>query len=147
MERLTSAVWLLLFGGLCTFLFVGPLTVLLVVFLVRVPRQHRQISLPRLWLLAVPLWHIVWIYVAVTSVSKSFQRYFAAQGRRERDDCGYRIGLALVFSVWGMASAPLLAHVFRWRRFDIVFVAAGLLVFALFGAYVVRMLGAARAMT
>ena len=148
MEHLQPAAMLLLTGGLCTFLFVAPLAVLLMVFLRRVPKEHQQISVIRLWILAVPLVHIVWLYFAVTRVSRSFQEYSAAGGNRGQGDCGYGLGLAMVIAVWAMAAAPMLTYLFQWQdQIDIAVVACGLTVFVLFASYVMRLLNAARALT
>jgi hypothetical protein len=148
MENLKLAVTLLLFGGLYTFLFVGPLTVLLMIFLTRIPKQHRQISVYRLCMLAVPLVHIVWLYFAVTRVSTSFQQHLAAGGKQGQGDCGYALGLAMVIAVWAMAAAPMITYLLRWEdHIDVAVVACGLTVFALFGSYVLRLLNAARALT
>lgn len=146
MATFQSAAMLLLFGGLHTFLFAAPLTLLLAILLARVPEKHRQMRLSRLWFLAVPIVHIVWIYVAVTRVSRSFQQHFAARGRRGQGDCGYRMGVALVGAVWLMAAVPMLAYLLRWHNVEAAIVASGLTVFACFGAYVVRMVSTARAM-
>ena len=152
MEHLQPAAYLLLTGGLYTFLFVAPLAMLLMLFLTRVPKQHRQISVGRLWMLAVPMVHIVWLYVAVTRVSRSFQQYFAAdehqgQGNHGQGDCGYSLGLAMVIAVWTMAATPMLVYLLGWeKQVDIAVVGCALTVFALFGAYVLRLLNAARAL-
>ena len=147
MENVTTAVTLLLIGGLHTFLFVGPLTLLLMIFLVRVPKQHRLISVKRLWILAVPFVHIVWLYFAVTRVSKSFQRHFAADGEQKQGDCGYALGLAMVIAVWTMAAAPMVTYLMQWEeQVDVAVVGCGLTVFALFAAYVTRMVSTARAL-
>ena len=148
MEHLQSAAMLLLVGGLCTFLFVAPLAGLLMLFLRRVPREHRQISVFRLWILAVPMVHIVWLYFAVTRVSRSFQECSVAGGNRGQGDCGYGWGLAMVIAVWAMAAAPMLMFLLQWdEQLDIAVVACGLTVFVLFAAYVMRLLSAARALT
>ena len=148
MEQLQSAAMLLLTGGLFTFLFVAPLAVLLMVFLRRIPMQHRQISVSRLWYLAVPVVHIVWLYFAVTRVSRSFQECSAAEGDHGQGDCGYGLGLAMVIAVWTMACSPSLMFLLRWdEHLDIAVVACGLTVFVLFAAYVMRLLNAARALT
>ena len=148
MDQLQSAAMLLLTGGLCTFLFVAPLAVLLMLFLQRIPMQYRQISVFRLWYLAVPILHIVWLYVAVTRVSRSFQMCTAAEGENSQGDCGYGLGLAMVIAVWAMAAAPMLMYLLSWGdQLDIAVVACGLTVFVLFAAYVMRLLNAARALT
>ena len=96
--------------------------------------------------MAVPFVHIVWVYVAVTRVSKSFQRHFAAGGKHSQGDCGYALGLAMVVAVWVMATTPMFAFLFNFQdQVDIAVVGCGLTVFALFGAYVMRMFTAARA--
>lgn len=146
MSNLQVVGLLLLTGGLYTFLFAAPLAGLLWSLLARVPEQHRQMRLSRLWMLAVPLVHMVWLYVAVTSVSQSFQRHFAALGRRGQGDCGYGLGLLLVLAVWIMAILPAVAFLLEWTNVNAAIVASGLFVFASFGAYVVRMTSAARAM-
>jgi len=146
MSTLQSAALLLLTGGLYTFLFAAPLAGLLWSLLARVPEQHRQMRLSRLWFLAVPLVHIVWIYVAVTRVSQSFQKHFAARGRKGQGDCGLSIGLLLVVAVWIMAVLPAVAYLLQWSNVNAAIVASGLFVFAAFGAYVVRMTSATQAM-
>jgi hypothetical protein len=146
MPTVQAAALLLLTGGLYTFLFAAPLSGLLWSFLARVPEQHRQMRLSRVWYLAVPLVHIVWLYVAVTRVSTSFQRHFAALGRRGQGDCGYSVGLVLVAAVWIMALLPAVAYLLAWNNVNAAIVASGLFVFASFAAYVVRMTSAARAM-
>ena len=45
------------------------------------------------WLLMIPLFQIVWNFFVLPKTSRSFQRYFAAQGRTEFGDCGEKIGL------------------------------------------------------
>ena len=148
MDHIQPAAVLLLTGGLYTFLFVAPLAVLLMIFLRRVPKEHRQISVVRLWFLAVPVVHIVWLYVAVTGVSRSFQESTAAGGNRGQGDCGYGLGLAMVIAVWAMAAAPMFTYLLHWEeQIDIAVVACGLTVFALFAAYVLRLLNAARSLT
>lgn len=146
MSTVQAAALLLLTGGLYTFLFAAPLSGLLWSFLARVPEQHRQMRLSRVWYLAVPLVHIVWLYVAVTRVSTSFQHHFAALGRRGQGDCGYSVGLVLVAAVWIMALLPAVAYLLAWNNVNAAIVASGLFVFASFAAYVVRMTSATRAM-
>jgi hypothetical protein len=146
MTTFQSAALLLLLGGLYTFLFAAPFGWLLWSFLARVPEQHRQMRLSRLWMLAVPLLHIVWLYFAVTRVSRSFQNHFAARGRRGQGDCGYGLGLLLVAAVWVMALVPTAAYLLSWNNVNAVIVASGLFVFATFASYVVRMTSAARAL-
>ena len=147
MSTFQVAALLLLTGGLYTFLFAAPLAGLLWSLLARVPEQHRQMRLSRVWYLAVPLWHMVWLYIAVTRVSRSFQHHFAARGRRGQGDCGYGLGLLLVAAVWIMALLPAVAYLLEWSNVNAAIVASGLFVFASFGAYVVRMTNATRAIT
>ena len=146
METLRSAAFLLFFGGLFTFLFAGPMTLLLTVLLRQVPREHRQMSVIRLWLMAVPMVHVVWIFFAITSVSTSFQKTFAALGRQGQGDCGYKLGVALVLAIWAMAAVPMVAYLINFEQITPAIVVCGGVVFALFGAYVVRMLSAARSL-
>lgn len=146
MATLKSAAMLLLMGGLHTFLFAAPLTVLLIFFLARVPEKHRRMRLGRMWFLAVPLVHMVWIYFAVTRVSQSFQQTFAARGRSGQGDCGYKLGLAMVVAFWVMSAAPMLVFLSGSEQVDVAIVGSGALLFAFFGAYVVRMTSAAKAM-
>jgi hypothetical protein len=147
MSTFQAAALLLLTGGLYTFLFAAPLAGLLWSFLMRVPEQHRQMRPSRLWILAVPLVHMVWLYVAITRVSQSFQKHFAARGRRGQGDCGLGLGLLLVAAVWIMAVLPMVAYLLSWSNVNAAIVASGLFVFATFGAYVVRMTSAARALS
>jgi hypothetical protein len=146
MTTLQSAALLLLTGGLYTFLFAAPLAGLLWSLLVRVPEQHRQMRLSRVWILAVPLVHMIWLYIAITRVSTSFQRHFAALGRRGQGDCGYSVGLVLVAAVWIMALLPAVAYLLEWGNVNAGIIASGLFVFASFAAYVIRMTSATRAM-
>jgi len=53
----------------------------------------------------------------------------------------------LVAAVWIMAVLPMVAYLLAWSNVNAAIVASGLFVFATFGAYVVRMTSAARALS
>jgi hypothetical protein len=77
-----------------------------------VPPQYRRIEPGMVWLLLIPLINVVWTFFVFPGVSRSFQRYFAAQGRTEHGDCGERIGLwfAICFAVcWACFTLPFLS--------------------------------------
>jgi hypothetical protein len=57
------------------------------------PPECREMEPNMVWLLLIPLFNLVWNFFVYPKVSRSFQRYFAAQGRTEFGDCGEKIGL------------------------------------------------------
>jgi hypothetical protein len=67
------------------------------------PPQYRKMEPSAVWWLLIPLFNLVWTFFVFHNVSRSFQQYFAAQGRKEHSDCGEGIGLrsAICFAVCG----------------------------------------------
>lgn len=59
----------------------------------RIPAQHRQMEPWQVWLLLIPLFNIVWVFFVFPKLGKSYQGYFAEQGRTDVGDCGEKIGL------------------------------------------------------
>ena len=57
-----------------------------------VPQQYREIEPGMVWLLLIPLFNLIWNFFVFPKVSRSFQKYFAAQGKSEHGDCGEKIG-------------------------------------------------------
>ena len=60
----------------------------------RIPEPYRQQQPGMVWLLMIPLVGIVWNFFVYPNLSRSYQAYFAAQGRTDVGDCGAGIGLA-----------------------------------------------------
>lgn len=59
----------------------------------RIPPQHRQMEPWQAWLLLIPLFNVVWNFFVFPKLAKSYQSYFAEQGRTDVGDCGEKIGL------------------------------------------------------
>jgi len=60
----------------------------------RIPAQHRQMEPWQVWLLLIPLFNLVWNFFVYPKLAKSYQSYFAQQGRTDVGDCGEKIGWA-----------------------------------------------------
>jgi hypothetical protein len=70
----------------------------------RIPAQYRLMEPGQVWLMLIPLFHIVWQFFVVIRLSRSFQQYFAAKGRTDVGDCGESIGLwGMIFNLIGCA--------------------------------------------
>ena len=59
----------------------------------RIPPQHRQMEPWQVWLLLIPLFNLIWNFFVYPKLAKSFQSYFAEQGRTDVGDCGEQLGL------------------------------------------------------
>jgi len=59
----------------------------------RIPPQHRKMESWQVWLLLIPCFNLVWNFFVYPRLAKSYQSYFAEQGRTEFGDCGEQIGL------------------------------------------------------
>ncbi len=59
----------------------------------RIPAQHRQMEPWQVWLLLIPVFNLVWNFFVYPKLAKSYQSYFAEQGRTDVGDCGEKIGL------------------------------------------------------
>jgi hypothetical protein len=90
------------FAGIMFFLLVGAVIALAVAIVVlylifscfqRIPAQHRQMEPWQVWLLLIPLFNLVWVFFVFPKLAKSYQSYFAEQGRTDVGDCGEKIGL------------------------------------------------------
>ena len=59
------------------------------------PEKHRELSPGLVWLLLVPLFNFVWMFMVVLKLSNSFKKAFAERGvTAEVGSCGQGIGLA-----------------------------------------------------
>jgi hypothetical protein len=98
--------------GLVFMLFVALVGIaiwILVLYLVfscfqRIPARHRQMEPWQVWLLLIPLFNLVWIFFVFPKLAKSYQSYFAEQGRTDVGDCGEKIGLW--YAICAVASVP-----------------------------------------
>jgi hypothetical protein len=61
--------------------------------LAAVPQQYRDMESARVWLLLIPLFNLIWMFLVTGRISSSYQRYFAAQGITTYGDCGAAIGM------------------------------------------------------
>jgi hypothetical protein len=59
----------------------------------RIPERHRQMEPWQVWLLLIPLFNLVWNFFVYPKLGKSYQSYFAEQGRTDVGDCGEQVGL------------------------------------------------------
>ena len=59
----------------------------------RIPPQHRQMESWQVFLLLIPCFNIVWNFFVFPKLARSYQSYFAEQGRTDVGDCGEQIGL------------------------------------------------------
>jgi hypothetical protein len=59
----------------------------------RIPPQHRQMESWQAFLLLIPCFQIVWNFFVLPKLARSYQSYFAEQGRTDVGDCGEQIGL------------------------------------------------------
>ena len=59
----------------------------------RIPAQHRQMEPWQVWLSLIPLFNLVWNFFVYPKLAKSYQSYFAEQGRTDVGDCGEKLGL------------------------------------------------------
>jgi len=93
------------FGGLIIMLVgvgIGLIISVVVCFLLydaqkRVPPQFRQIEPGMVWLLLIPCFNIVWNFIALPKVSRSYKAYFDSIGRSDVGTCGE--GLATGYAV------------------------------------------------
>ncbi len=60
----------------------------------KLPQAYQKIVPGLVFLLVVPVFNLVWIFVVVLKVSQSFQAYFASRQRAGVGDAGQAIGLA-----------------------------------------------------
>ncbi len=85
----------------------------------RIPPQHRQMEPWQVWLLLIPVFPIVWNFFVYPKLAKSYQSYFAEQGRTDVGDCGEKIGLwfaicaaaivTIIIPCLGMITGPIAA--------------------------------------
>ena len=87
----------MLFVFLIIFVIVLAIAILLLYLVYscyqRIPPQHRQMEPWQVWLLLIPLFNIVWNFFVYPRLAKSYQSYFAEQGRTDVGDCGEQLGL------------------------------------------------------
>jgi hypothetical protein len=63
----------------------------------RIPPEYRQVAPRRVWLLLIPCFSILWVFVVCIKLARSFKSYFGAQGVigvMDVGDCGYALSLA-----------------------------------------------------
>jgi hypothetical protein len=77
---------------------VGVAITILIILLISgalktVPQEYREMEPGMVWLLLIPVFNLIWNFFVFPRVSKSFEKYFEAQGRTEFGDCGGKIGL------------------------------------------------------
>ena len=89
-------------AGMMVFILIGLAVALAVAIVLlyliyscyqRIPPQHRQMEPWQVWLLLIPLFNLVWNFFVYPKLAKSYQSYFAEQGRTDVGDCGEKIGL------------------------------------------------------
>ena len=74
-----------------------------------IPPEHRLMEPGMVWLLLIPLFNLVWMFFVYIRIPRSYQRYFAAQGRTEFGDCGEQLGLwTAICAVASMVPIPVL---------------------------------------
>ena len=79
--------------GLVVGLAISVVIILLITSVLNVvPQQYREIEPAMVWLLLIPLFNLIWNFFVFPKVSRSLQKYFAAQGKSEHGDCGEKIG-------------------------------------------------------
>jgi hypothetical protein len=91
-----------LVGGMLIAVFIGLLVGLAIAILLlylifscfqRIPARHRQMEPWQVWLLLIPVFNVVWNFFVFPKLARSYQSYFAEQGRTDVGDCGEKIGL------------------------------------------------------
>ncbi len=93
-----AAGLILIIGAALVGLVVGIAIAVVIALLVsgplkRIPPEYREIEPGKVWLLLIPLFNLIWNFFVFPKVSRSFQKYFAAQGKAEHGDCGEKVGL------------------------------------------------------
>jgi len=91
-------------------LIIGLAIAILLLYLVyscfaRIPAQHRQMEPWQVWLLLIPIFNLIWNFFVYPKLAKSYQSYFAEQGRTDVGDCGEKLGLA--FAICAAVSGVL----------------------------------------
>lgn len=99
----------------------------------KVPKEHQKMSPPAVFLMAIPLFGLVWNFIATARVSESFKSYFDSVGNTTIGDAGKTLGLW--FSVCVAASFAL-GITFILACISPVFSIAALILFIL---YVVKL--------
>ncbi len=78
----------------------------------RIPEEHRRIHLGRIWLVMIPFFGVVWLYVLVRKLASSFQAYFEAQDPEDEPmpegDFGRKSGLFMCLGAVFIHLAALL---------------------------------------
>ena len=89
-----AALGIFLFIGVAVGLAIGVvICYLLYSCFERIPPQHRQMESWQVFLLLIPCFNIVWNFFVLPKLARSYQSYFAEQGRTDVGDCGEQIGL------------------------------------------------------
>ncbi len=93
---LPEAMLIGLFGSVfCTPLLLNIIVcALLFSALRKLPRAYQRQEPGMVWLLVIPLFHLVWNFFVYPRISESYCAYFRAIGRHDVGDCAESIGLA-----------------------------------------------------
>lgn len=59
-----------------------------------VPPPYRKQEPWMVWLLLIPVFHLVWNFVVFPSISDGYKAYFDARGEPDVGDCGRGLGMA-----------------------------------------------------
>ena len=94
-EAAALGVILFMVGVICLVSLAIGIVILYLIFSCyqRIPERHRQMGPWQVWLTLIPLFGIVWIFFVFPKLGKSYQSYFAEQGRTDVGDCGEKVGL------------------------------------------------------
>jgi hypothetical protein len=90
-----AAVYGVILLGVLLFAIAVSVVIILLIStpLKAIPDEYREMEPGKVWLLLIPLFNIVWNFFVFTRVPKSFQNYFAAQGKNDFGDCGEKLGM------------------------------------------------------
>ncbi|MCW8133625.1 MAG: hypothetical protein KIS92_24990 [Planctomycetota bacterium] len=63
-----------------------------------IPKQYHQVGAWQVWITVLPCINVIWHFLTYPQLSRSFRRYFEAQGRTDVGDCGERKGMYFAIS-------------------------------------------------
>lgn len=66
----------------------------------RLPARLRRMSPGEVFLTLIPLFGLIWVFIVVDRVSRSFEDYFRERGILSEGDCGRSVGLG-----WAVTAA------------------------------------------
>lgn len=83
----------------------------------RIPEEHRQVTLGKIWLVMVPFYGLYWLWMLTRELAASFRAYFEAQDPDEEPmpegDFGQTLGL---FMCIGAALVHVAAFAVFWKN-------------------------------